>query len=185
MRFPGPAHAKILVKLLKLEFSEQKPDLIVPVSYAAMQFLLDEGKELFPGTPVVALFNARRLDEAKQEIATEPDRTRASPELPVPTSRLERWILLCGFSPTQQQVYVVVGSSHVEKYWMDQLKQDFLPYHRTLEITYLTDLPMNEVLRRVGRAAASHSHSEYFLLRRCPRTVFSGRGGSGSGYSSG
>ena len=39
VRFSQPSACGNLVKLLKLEFSEQKPDLIVPVSYAAMQFL--------------------------------------------------------------------------------------------------------------------------------------------------
>src|SRR5947209_14349221 len=36
VRFSSPAHAANVAKLLKLEFSEQKPDLIVPVSYAAL-----------------------------------------------------------------------------------------------------------------------------------------------------
>jgi len=75
VRFPGPAHASNLVKLLKLEFSEQKPDLIIPVSYSAMKFLLEEGKELFPGTPAVALFNSRRLEEVKRRISTGTGRT--------------------------------------------------------------------------------------------------------------
>src|SRR5229473_4955522 len=65
IRFPSPAHAKVLVKLLKLKFSGQKPDLIVPASHAALRFLLGEGKELFPGTPIVALFNVKRLDDLK------------------------------------------------------------------------------------------------------------------------
>src|SRR5260370_8429742 len=42
VRFPAPAHARDLVKLLKLKFSEHKPDLVVPVSYAAVTFLLGE-----------------------------------------------------------------------------------------------------------------------------------------------
>src|SRR5258708_39829510 len=70
VRFPSQAHATNLVKMLKLEFAEQKPDLIVPVSYSALRFLLEEGKDLFPGTPAVALFNARRLDEIRRRIAT-------------------------------------------------------------------------------------------------------------------
>ena len=50
VRFPSRAHAANLVKLLKLEFSEQKPDLILPVSYSAMQFLLEDGKGSFSGS---------------------------------------------------------------------------------------------------------------------------------------
>jgi len=38
------------------------------VSYSAMKFLLEDGKELFPGTPAVALFNSRRLDEVQKHI---------------------------------------------------------------------------------------------------------------------
>jgi two-component system cell cycle sensor histidine kinase/response regulator CckA len=149
VRFPGPAHAANLVKLLQLEFSENKPDLIVPVSYAAMQFLLNEGKELFPGTPVVALFNARRLDEVKRRIASnvagrgitgvastdEPNRTLD---------------LALRLQPDTQRVVAVVGSSPLEKYWVDQLKHDFSAYRQTVEVTYLTGLTMNELLTRVA-----------------------------------
>jgi PAS domain S-box-containing protein len=149
VRFPGPAHAVNLVKLLQLEFSEQKPDLIVPVSYSAMRFLLGEGKELFPGTPAVALFNARRLDELKSRIAT---RTAGRDITGVastdePTRTLD---LALRLQPDTQRVAVVVGCSQVEKYWVDQLKQDFLPYRQTVDVTYLTGLTMNEVLRQVA-----------------------------------
>lgn len=58
------------MKLLQLKFAENKPDLIVPVSYAALQFLLDEAKKLFPRTPVVAVFNVRKLDEVQRRIAS-------------------------------------------------------------------------------------------------------------------
>ncbi len=149
VRFPSPAHAANLVKLLKLEFGEQKPDLIVPVSYSAMQFLLGDGKELFPGTPAVALFNARRLDELKQRIAagtTGRDITGVA-STDEPSRTLD---LALRLQPDTQRVAVVVGCSPVEKYWVDQLKQDFSPYRQTVEVDYLTGLTMNEVLRDVA-----------------------------------
>ena len=149
VRFPSPVHAANLVKLLQLEFSEQKPDLIVPVSYSAVQFLLREGKGLFPGTPVVALFNVRRLDELKSRIATRTagrDITGvASTDEPARTLDLALRL-----QPDTQRVAVVVGCSQVEKYWVDQLKQDLLPYRQTVDVTYLTGLTMDEVLRQVA-----------------------------------
>jgi two-component system cell cycle sensor histidine kinase/response regulator CckA len=151
VRFPGPAHAANLVKLLQLEFSENKPDLIVPVSYSAMQFLLNQGKELFPGTPVVALFNARRLDEVRRRIASNVagrDITGvASTDEPARTLDLALQL-----QPDTQRVFVVVGCSELEKYWVNQLRQDFLPYRQRVEVTYLTDLSMNQLLRRVAEA---------------------------------
>ncbi len=149
VRFPSAAHAANLVKLLKLEFSEQKPDLIVPVSYSALQFLLGEGKELFPGTPAVALFNVRRLDELKRRIATgaagrDITGVASSDE---PNQTLE---LALRLQPDTERVVVVVGCSPVERFWVDQLKQDFLPYRRTMEVDFLTGLTMKDILRQVA-----------------------------------
>jgi PAS domain S-box-containing protein len=149
VRFPSPDHAANLVKLLKLEFAEQKPDLIVPVSYSAMRFLLEEGKELFPGVPAVALFNARRLDEVRRRIATGTagrDITGvASTDEPARTLDLALQL-----QPDTQRVEVVVGCSPVEKFWVDQLKQDFQPYRQRVEVDFLTGLTMKEVLTRVA-----------------------------------
>jgi len=149
VRFPGPAHASNLVKLLKLEFSEQKPDLIIPVSYSAMKFLLEEGKELFPGTPAVALFNSRRLEEVKRRISTGTagrDITGVA-SADEPSRTLD---LALRLQPDTQRVVVVAGSSPLEQYWLEQLKQDFLPYRHTVEIDYLTGLAMNDILRQVA-----------------------------------
>jgi two-component system cell cycle sensor histidine kinase/response regulator CckA len=149
VRFPGPGHASNLVKLLKLEFSEQKPDLIIPVSYSAMKFLLEEGKELFPGIPAVALFNSRRLDEVKRRISTGTagrDITGVA-SADEPSRTLD---LALRLQPDTQRVVVVVGSSPLEQYWLEQLKQDFLPYRHTVEIDFLTDVAMSDILKQVA-----------------------------------
>jgi PAS domain S-box-containing protein len=150
VRFPAPAHAANLVQLLKLKYSEQKPDLIVPVSYSAIQFLLRDGKDLFPGTPMVTLFNVRRLDELRQQIAAGAvgsgiTGVAATDE---PTRTLD---LALRLQPDTQRVVIVVGSSPLEKYWVDQLKHDFSAYRQTVEVTYLTGLTMNEFLTRVAK----------------------------------
>jgi len=149
VRFPAPAHATSLVKLLKLKYAEQKPDLIVPVSYSGIQFMLGVGKELFPGTPMVGLFNLRRLSELKQLIATGKTGrgTTGVASTDEPTRTLE---LALRLQPDTKQVVVVVGSSPLEKYWVDQLTQDFSAYRQRVEVTYLTGLSMNELLRRVA-----------------------------------
>jgi PAS domain S-box-containing protein len=149
VRFPSAEHAANLVKLLKLEFSKQKPDLIVPVSYSALQFLLGEGKELFPATPVVALFNTRRLNELKKHVATGTAGRDISgvASTDEPARTLD---LALRLQPDTQRVAVLVGCSPVEKYWVDQLRQDFLPYRQRIEVDYLTGLTMKDILTRVA-----------------------------------
>jgi two-component system cell cycle sensor histidine kinase/response regulator CckA len=150
VRFPAPAHTANLVQLLKLKYSEQKPDLIVPVSYSAIQFLLGAGKELFPGIPMVALFNVRRLDELRQRLAagTLGQGITGVAATDEPTRTLD---LALRLQPDTQRVVIVVGSSPLEKYWVDQLKHDFSAYRQTVEVTYLTGLTMNEFLSRVAK----------------------------------
>lgn len=150
VRFPSRSRAKSLAKLLKLKFSEQKPDLIVPVSYAAVQFLLGEGKELFPGTPMVALFNVRRLDHLSRYIATGTAGRSATgiASTDEPGRTLD---LALRLQPDTQRVVVVVGSSPVETFWLEQLKQDFSAYRQRVDVTYLTGLTMDELLQQVAK----------------------------------
>jgi two-component system cell cycle sensor histidine kinase/response regulator CckA len=149
VRFPDLAHATSLVKLLKLKYSAQKPDLIVPVSYSALQFLLGEGKDLFPRTPVVTLFNVSRLDELRLRVATGTAGRGITgvASTDEPTRTLD---LALRLQPDTQRVAVVGGSSPMEKYWVEQLRQDFSPYSQTVEVTYLTGQTMNELLTRVA-----------------------------------
>ncbi len=149
-QFSTHAHAVALAQLLKLEFSKQKPDLIVASSYWALQFLLGEGKDLFPGTPVVVLFNARRLDEVKLCIT----KGTAGPGITgvASTDEPARTLdLALRLQPDTQRVVVIGGSSPLDQYWTDRLKHDFSSYRQTVEVTYLTGLTMNEILRRVAQ----------------------------------
>lgn len=153
VRFPAPGHAKDLVKLLQLKFSDHRPDLVVPVSYAAFNFLLGEGKGLFPGTPIVALFNARRLDDLKHAMASGNvghDITGvASTDEPARTLDLALRL-----QPDTQHVAIVVDASPAVQYWQEELKRDFLPYQQRVDITYLTALPMDDLLRQVSALPA-------------------------------
>src|SRR5215813_9193055 len=72
VRFPSAEHAQDMVKRLTLEYGQRRPDLIVPVSFGAMQFLLNQGQSLFPGTPMVALFNERRLHDLREYLSKTP-----------------------------------------------------------------------------------------------------------------
>lgn len=148
IRFPAPEHARETVKLLKLKYAQRKPDLVVPVSYSAVQFLMGEGKELFPGTPVVALFNVRRLEDLNHRVAAGPSGPGvtgvASTDEPVRTLDLALRL-----QPDTERVAIVVGSSLLERYWLDQLKQDFSPYAGKVEITYLTGQSVDEMLKQI------------------------------------
>jgi len=154
VRFPAASHAEEMVKLLKLKYSQQKPDLIIPVSYSALQFLIDHSNDLFPGTPMVALFNQRKLDDLKQRIARSPgEKVTGVTSTDEPARTVD---LALRLQPDTQHVAVVVGSSSLENYWRDQLRQDLLPYSGRVELIYLTGTSLDELLKRVA-ALPAHS----------------------------
>jgi two-component system, cell cycle sensor histidine kinase and response regulator CckA len=151
VRFPAATHAASLVRLLKLKYVEQKPDLIVPVSYSVMQFLLKEGKDLFPGIPAVALFNVKRMEELKQNIASGGIGRGITgvASTDQPTRTLDLALTL---QPDTQRVVIVIGSSPLEKLWVEQqLQHDFSQYSQRVGVTFLTGLTMNECVARVAK----------------------------------
>src|ERR1700746_2011580 len=116
VRFPVPGHAKDLVKLLQLKFSGHRPDLVVPVSYAAFNFLLGEGKGLFPGTPIVALFNVRRMDDLKHAMASR-NLGHHLPGVASPDEPARTLDLALRLQPDTEHVAVMVDASPVAQYW--------------------------------------------------------------------
>ncbi len=151
VRFPAPSHSASLVRLLKLKYATQKPDLIVPVSYSVMQFLLKEGKDLFPGIPAVALFNLNRKEELQQNIAAGGLGRAISgvASTDQPTRTLD---LALSLQPDTQRVVILIGSSPLEKLWIDQqLQRDFSQYNQRVSVTFLTGLTIKECVAQVAR----------------------------------
>lgn len=149
VRFPSSAHARDMASLLKMKYAQQPPDLVVPVSYSALEFLLAEGKDLFPRTPRVTLFNARRLEDLKRRVNSRADEPAITG---VASTDEPAWTLdlALRLQPDIQHVAVLVGSSTLEHYWLDQLKQDFSPYHNRVQIMYLTGQPMDALLKQIA-----------------------------------
>src|SRR6266853_1349141 len=112
-------------------------------------FCWAKGKIFFLEPRIVALFNVKRLDDLKQEIGKE-SAGRSITGVASADEPARTLYLALRLQPDTKQVVIVVGNSPVEKYWLEQLKQDFSAYNQTLAVTYLTDLPMNELLRRVA-----------------------------------
>lgn len=148
-RFPDPRHLETLVELLKLEFKDKKPDLIIPVSYAALKFLFDGGKELLPGVPIVAFFDKRREPAVNAALKQSPWRQEFTSvqTYDEPDGSLK---LALKLQPDTENVVVVEGSSESEKFWLQVLRQGFAPYSGKLSFDYTVDQTMPEIRRHLA-----------------------------------
>jgi signal transduction histidine kinase len=149
VRFPGAGHAEILAKLLKLKLSEPKPDLIIAVSYPAINFLLETGKDLFPETPIVFSCVGDSFGENLKVAIARAGRHNVSGIL-LGNQQGATLKLAFQLQPDTQRVVAVAGTTPLEKFWVNQLGKDLALSQPGITFTYLSDMPMDEILKKVA-----------------------------------
>ena len=142
-QFPDASYLRGLLNLLQIKYSSQKIDLLIPVGDLAFSFLQDHGNALFPGSPII--FCA----VAKQQMET------LKP--PPNSSGVVAWIDVRGtlaaalrLQPGTRRVVLVGGTSKTDRVFRQIAREALRPHEGQLEATFLTDLPMAEVLQRVS-----------------------------------
>ena len=147
IRFPSESNAHETVRLLQEKYGDRKPDLIIPVSFAAFEYLLHEGKDLFPDTPLVTLFSERRMNEFRTIAALSGRSITGVASSDDPAGTLQ---LALQLQPDTERVAVVIGNSPVEQYWLNELKKDLAPYSRRVQIQYLNSFSLDDLIKNVS-----------------------------------
>jgi hypothetical protein len=53
-RYPGPELRKLLVEQMRLKWSHRKADMVITVCPEALEFVLNDCKDVFPNVPIIA-----------------------------------------------------------------------------------------------------------------------------------
>lgn len=142
-RFPDEPHSELVRDYLKKKYAERKIDVLIAVTDKALEFLLRYRKELFSDVPIVYFVD--RFSIVPQ--GTKDVTGVINADVCRQTIRTAMAI-----DPSKKKALVVVGSQGpvkgLETVVRDQLKE----FEGPLEITYLTDLPLTEVLRQTRSA---------------------------------
>jgi PAS domain S-box-containing protein len=142
MRFPDNLHQQKLVDYLRVKYSDLKIDLILVVSPLALNFLIERGEELFPGTPIVFTSIGKATLE---RLSSNPNITGIA----VKGDIRDTLDIALRLQPDTVRVVIPAGSSALEKTWTADTRKSLQPLEGRVAITYLADLPMNEVLSRL------------------------------------
>jgi PAS domain S-box-containing protein len=142
-QFPDEAYLHSLLNLLQTKYSGKKIDLLIPVGDLAFSFLQAHGNALFPGSPIVFCAVVKQQLEALKP--------------PPNSSGVVAWVDVEGtlaaalkLQPRGRRVVVVGGIAKTDRALQQIAREALHPYEGQLEVTYLTDLPMAEVLHRVS-----------------------------------
>ena len=126
------------------KYANNHPNLIIAVMQPSLDFLLRDRQSLFPGVPIVFCgIDSSYLEEhplpptvtgvaIKRDYATTLD-------------------IALRLRPETQNLFVVGGTAEFDRQLQAIARRDLAPYEDRVRITYLTDLPMPELLAAVAK----------------------------------
>jgi ABC-type uncharacterized transport system substrate-binding protein len=143
-RFDPGTQVAVFRDYLRAKYASKKIDAIIAVLAPSLDFLVQHGDEIFPEVPIVFCgVDAREIGK------------RTLPP------RFTGVFLKREFSPTVdlalqlrpgiRQFVVVAGTSNFDAALLAQAREEFQPYENRFAFTYLTKLPMSELLKEVSR----------------------------------
>ncbi len=130
------------------------PDLIVTIAGPAAVFARKYRSQLFPDTPLLfAAVDQRYLQEGPA--SGNESAVSATNNFPGMIDDILQLL------PETRQVFMIVGSGAIGKFWRERLEKDFARFHDQLTFTWSGDLSLPEIL---GRCAHLPQHSAIFYL---------------------
>ena len=151
-RFAEPKQEALFVDFLQNRYGGRKLDLVVPINFPALSFVVRHRKRLFPETPV---------------LITATDQRRIRPEflatntavVPYNGNVLQMVEAILQVLPNTKNIVVVLGNSPLEKFWLGEFRREFQRFTNRVSFTWFNDLSFEEMKRK---AAALPAHSAIF-----------------------
>lgn len=143
-RFGSDDYMSLFRDYLRQKYADKKIDVIVAVMGPSLDFLLEEGEAVFPGAPVIFCGIDRR-ELGGRSLPPDVSGVLLKREFR-PTLELA-----LSLHPDTSRVVVVAGTSEFDARLVEQARNEFHPYDDRLAFTYLTSLPLEEMLAEVSQ----------------------------------
>ena len=141
-RFPEENHAVSFRNHLKAKYADRTVDVVVASADAPLRFLLEYRNELFLNSPIVFVANEPPKPETLASAA-------GATGIHYKNPYRETLDLALRLHPETKQVFVVSGSAQQDRRF-EKITQQELSGFDKVEVTYLTDLPLNELIARTS-----------------------------------
>jgi signal transduction histidine kinase len=154
--FPDEASQRRIRAWIALKYSDRKPDVIITAGPASLRFMIESHESFFHGTPIIfcgtteEMVGALKLDPHFTGVwgVAQPEKTL---------------LAALKLQPGTEHVVVVGGRNAFDQYLENLARQSFRKYESNLDFTYLTDLDMPTLLKRL-RQLSGHTIIYYTSL---------------------
>jgi len=125
------------------KYRQRKPDVIIAMGYGSLKFMVESHERFFAGIPIVFCGTTEEMvDELKPD-----SHFTGVWGVAAPKKTLDSALRL---SPGTKHLVVVGGIGAFDRHLEAIAKESLRSYESRLDVTYLTDLDMPTLLRRVG-----------------------------------
>lgn len=142
--FPEAADQQKVRDFYIAKYTKRKPDVIVTVGSTPLQFMVEAHRQFFPGIPIVFCLRNGAHPPLDPEFTGVEDTIAAA-------ETLEAALRLV---PGTEHVVVTGGVSAWDRRQEAVIKETIKPYEKRLDISYLTDLSLPDLLERVSHLPA-------------------------------
>ena len=142
-RFNDDQYLQMLFNLYQYKYSKLKPDLIISVYNSALDFTMKYGTDLFAGVPIV-FFDVERSFIENRSLGPNTTGLLAS------NTYTETLDLALSLHPGTRRVTVLGGSGPVGQGYFKTAREAFRGYEDRIDFTYLTRLPIEDILEKVA-----------------------------------
>ena len=126
---------------IRAAVGSQRLDLVMTIGGPAATFAQQFRQELFPGTPMLIAGVDRRFVE--HGTFTDNETTLATQH--DPALMIDEILRLL---PETRTVMVIVGASHVERFWLKEMKREFSRFTGRLQFIWTNELSFDEIVER-------------------------------------
>ncbi len=142
-RNPAADYRADLAKVYREKFKNRSIDLVVTIHPDALQFLLEEAPDLFPGLPVISVLGTAYPIEHS-------DPRRPLVVMPFSTDVAATVRNMTALQPGTRRLVVVSGSSRMDQRLAARVKAEIDALPPGLEVEHLAGIPMPAILERVA-----------------------------------
>ena len=142
-RFPGQAHETRTAHFLKEKYSENPPDLLIPISRGALAFLLQYRSTIAPNTRIVYCCTAASAVTAMNV-------PRDVIGVVTEYNWLQTLALAERLQPDARNLVVISGASDFDRAWQEDARRQIEGHLQRYSTRYLAGLPYEELLQEVS-----------------------------------
>lgn len=141
-RFPGEHQSDLLHDYLRKKYAGEKIHVVVATPDPALEFLLKRRSDLFSDSPIVFVAVRR---PSKEVLDAGPGLTGI-----IRANTYRKTLdLALNLHPGTEDLFVISGTPEHDKRFETVARQELAGYEKRVRITYLTDLPVYDLVNRV------------------------------------